>query len=154
MAEGKELKQIIRVAGVDLDGNKPIAHQMTKIKGVGVAYSNMICKLLGIAKSKKSGELVEEEVKRIEEALANPLKFGSPSWILNRKKDPETGENKHLVGSDLKFIQDNDIKMKKKIRSYQGVRHSQGLPVRGQKTKSNFRKNKGNVKGVQKKGKK
>jgi small subunit ribosomal protein S13 len=144
----KEVKQIIRIAGVDVDGSKPIRHQLTRIKGVGVAYSNMMCSLIGLNKNKKAGELSESEIKRIEESLINPVNLGAPWWMLNRQKDPETGESKHLIGSDLKFIQDNDIKMMRKIRSYKGIRHSMGQPVRGQRTKSNFRKNKGKVLGV------
>ena len=51
----------------------------------------------------------------------------------------------------MSFTQDNDIKMLKKIKSYKGIRHSLGLPVRGQRTRSNFRKNKGKVMGVKRK---
>ena len=150
----KEINQIVRIGGVDLNGEKPVNHELTNVKGVGVAYSNMICNLVGIPKLKKSGELSEEEIKRIEEALNNPINFGAPSWMLNRRKDPETGKDIHVVSNDLKFIKDNDIKMMRKIKSYKGVRHSSGLPVRGQKTKSNFRKNKGKVASVKKKGNK
>ncbi len=150
MAE-KEIRQIIRIGGVDLNGDKPINHQLTNVKGVGVSYANMICKLVGIPKLKTAGELSDEELKRIEEAISDPQKFGAPIWMLNRQKDPETGENKHITSNDLKFIQDNDIKLMRKIKSYKGTRHSAGLPARGQKTKSNFRRNKGNVKGVQRK---
>jgi len=71
--------------------------------------------------------------------------------MLNRRKDYETGEDKHLLSSDLAFTKDNDIKMLKKIKSYKGMRHAFGLPVRGQRTRSNFRRNKGKVTGVQKK---
>src|SRR3990167_8425454 len=55
----------------------------------------------------------------------------------------------HLLTSDLKLQKDNDIKRMKKIRSYKGVRHSIGQPVRGQRTRSNFRK--GSAIGVNKK---
>lgn len=154
MSENKEFRQIVRIVNVDVDGNKPINHQLTKIKGVGTSYSNMICNLVGLPKLKKVGELSDEEINRIEKALTNPDQFGAPSWMLNRKRDPETGKDMHIISSDLKFIQDNDIKLMRKIRSYKGTRHSAGLPVRGQKTKSNFRKNKGKVTGVKKKGKK
>ena len=51
----------------------------------------------------------------------------------------------NFLQDDLSFAEENDIKMMKKIRSYRGVRHGMGLPVRGQRTKSNFRKNKGKV---------
>jgi small subunit ribosomal protein S13 len=72
--------------------------------------------------------------------------------MLNRKKDPEDNLDRHLIGSSLTFTQDNDIKMLKKIKSYKGLRQSLGLPARGQRTKSNFRKNKGKVLGVKRKG--
>jgi small subunit ribosomal protein S13 len=71
--------------------------------------------------------------------------------MLNRRKDYETGEDIHLLSSDLAFTQDNDIKMMKKMKSYKGMRHARGLTVRGQKTRANFRRNKGKVAGVQKK---
>jgi small subunit ribosomal protein S13 len=147
----KELRQIVRISGFDLDGTKSVGHQLTRVKGVGVSYANAICIVLSLNKSIKSGELSDEQLAKIEKVLADPHQFKIPEWMLNRKKDPETGENRHLVGSDLKFIQDNDIKMMRKIRCYKGIRHSQGLPVRGQKTKSNFRRNKGKAMGVHKK---
>ena len=151
MAE-KQIRQIVRISGVDLDGDKSLNTQLTNVKGVGVSYANMICNLVSIDKLKKSGDLTEEEIKRIEDALANPSNFGAPSWMLNRQKDPETGKDIHIVSNDLKFVQENDIKLMRKIKSYKGTRHSSGLPARGQKTKSNFRKNKGKVAGVKRKG--
>ncbi|MCK5283172.1 MAG: 30S ribosomal protein S13 [Nanoarchaeota archaeon] len=151
MSENKEFKQLVRIGGADFGGDKPIYHQLTKIRGVGTSYSNMICNLVGISKLKKAGELSDKEIQRIEEAIVNPEKFGAPVWMVNRRKDPETGKDQHLTGSELKFNQDNDIKIMRKIRSYKGTRHSQGLPARGQRTKSNFRRNKGKVTGVKKK---
>ena len=64
----------------------------------------------------------------------------------------EDGKDFHLLTGNLSFAEENDVKRLKKIRSYRGIRHGQGLPVRGQKTKANFRKNKGKVSlGVAKK---
>ena len=143
-----EIKQIIRIANVDVDGERAIYHQLTKIKGVGTSYSNMICNLLGGQKDKKVGELTESELAKIKAAVENHEKINAPAWMLNRRNDPETGKNAHIITNDLKFIQDNDIKLMKKIKSYKGVRHASGLPVRGQRTKSNFRKNKGKATGV------
>jgi small subunit ribosomal protein S13 len=71
--------------------------------------------------------------------------------MLNRNRDFETGENQHLLTGDLAFVQDNDIKRAKKIKSWTGIRHIRGQPVRGQRTRSHFRKNKGKVIGVKKK---
>ena len=64
-------------------------------------------------------------------------------FLINGYKDPETGADHHLVGADVKFTVENDIKTQRRIKSYIGVRHASGLPVHGQRTQGNFRKNKG-----------
>ena len=59
--------------------------------------------------------------------------------MLNRRKDITTGEDLHLLGSDLTLEIDKDIKLLKKIRSWRGVRHALGLKVRGQRTRTTGR---------------
>lgn len=147
----QELKYFVRIANTDLDGNKPIEHALARIKGISYMFSNAILNVAGIQKAVKAGYLSEDQVSKIDEIIKDPLKFNIPSWLLNRKRDPADNMDRHLTGSNLAFTQDNDIKMMKKIRSYKGIRHSLGLPVRGQRTRSNFRKNKGKVLGVKKK---
>ena len=147
----QELKYFVRIANTDLDGNKLIYNSLTRIKGINFMFSNAILNAAGIEKAKKTGALTDDEVAKIDDILKDPAKFKLPAWLFNRKKDPEDGSDKHLIGTNLSFIQDNDIKMMKKIKSYKGIRHSLGLPVRGQRTRSNFRKNKGKVMGVKKK---
>lgn len=147
----QELKYFVRIANTDLDGNKPLYHSLTKIKGINFMLSNAICNAAGIEKTKRTGYLTDEESLKIDEIIKEPLKFKLPSWLFNRQRDPEDSTNRHLTGSTLTFTQDNDIKMMKKTRSYKGIRHSLGLPVRGQRTRSNFRKNKGKVMGVKRK---
>src|SRR3989338_5512633 len=144
----KDFNYIVRIVNADLDGNKPIIQALRKIKGVSFMFANAVCRLTGVDTTQKTGYLNEEDIKKIEEVLKNPLKFNTPFWMLNRKKNPEDGNDKHLLGADLKFTQENDIRFMKKVRSYKGIRHSFGLPVRGQRTKSNFRRNKGKVMGV------
>lgn len=152
MAEQKqELKYFVRIANTDLDGNKAIYQSLTKIKGINFMLSNAILNIANIQKTKKTGYLTDEEALKIDEIIKEPTRFKVPSWLFNRRLDPEDNVSKHLVGSTLSFVQDNDIKMMKKIRSYRGIRHSLGLPVRGQRTRSNFRKNKGKVLGVKRK---
>ncbi|MDO8517486.1 MAG: 30S ribosomal protein S13, partial [Nanoarchaeota archaeon] len=63
-------------------------------------------------------------------------------FLVNRRKDYESGENKHLYGADLDLQKEFDIKKLKKMRAYKGIRHQLGQPVRGQRTKSHFRKEK------------
>lgn len=150
MAE-QEFRHIVRVASTDLNGNKHIGSALTKVKGISIMFATMVCRLSDVDKSKKAGVLTEEEVKKLDAVIENPAKFGAPSWMLNQRKDMSAGQDRHLIRGDLAFAQDNAIKMMRKIRTYRGVRHSMGLPVRGQRTRSNFRKNKGNVMGVQRK---
>ncbi|MBC8494976.1 30S ribosomal protein S13 [archaeon] len=139
----QEFQHIIRIANTDLVGNKAILYGMKKIKGVDVMIANAACSLAGVDKTKKAGNLSSAEAERLTNVLQNLVKSGVPEWMLNRRKNPETGEESHLIGPELQFAKDNDIKKLKKTKSYRGLRLQWGLPVRGQRTKSNFRKNKG-----------
>jgi ribosomal protein S13 len=144
--EGK----IIRILSQDIEGKMKIYPGLTKIKGISWSISNAICKKLKIDKNKKIGDLTNEDIKEISEFIKSP-EF--PEKIINRKRDLETGKNKHLIGNDLELQNEFDIKRLKKIKNYKGYRHIAGLPVRGQKTKGHFRKNKSKGVGIKKKSK-
>ncbi|PIN86460.1 30S ribosomal protein S13 [Candidatus Woesearchaeota archaeon CG10_big_fil_rev_8_21_14_0_10_44_13] len=147
MAE-TDFRHIVRIANTDLEGNKPIGHALMKIKGIGFMFANAICNSTGIDRNKRTGNLTEADIKKIDEIIRNPERYNLPVWLFNRRNDYDSGESKHLITSDIKFTVENDVKRLRMIKSYRGIRHSLGLPVRGQKTRSNFRKNKGNVLGV------
>ncbi|MFP4112560.1 MAG: 30S ribosomal protein S13 [Candidatus Woesearchaeota archaeon] len=147
----KELRNIVRIVNTDLDGDKKISFALTKIKGVSYVFANAVLSVAGIDRDKTPSELTDVEISKIEEIIRNPEKFNMPSWLLNRRKDYETGKDMHLLSSDLDFTVDSDIKRLKKIKSNRGLRHAWNLPVRGQRTKSNFRRNKGKVTGVKRK---
>ena len=150
-APKEELKYFVRIANTDLDGHRSIYNSLTKIKGISYILSNAICNAARIGKAKKTGYLTDDETNRIDDVIKDLSKFGIPPWLFNRRRDPDDNMSRHLTGSTLTFVQDNDIKMMKKAKTYKGIRHSLGLPVRGQRTKSNFRKNKGKVLGVKRK---
>ena len=145
-----EFKHIVRLVDADLNGNKKLLTSLRKIKGVSFSFANAICSVIDIDPEKKVGYLTDEEIKKLAEVIRNPQKFNIVTWLYNRKKDKTTGQDKHLVGSELNFQKDFDIKFLKKIKCYKGIRHSQGLPVRGQRTKGHFRH--GKTMGVRKKG--
>ncbi len=115
-------RYIVRVANTDLNGAKQIYHALKKIKGISFMYANMVCSLAKVDKHKKTGVLTEEEVSRIDDVIKNPLKYNIPSWMMNRRKDYETGEDQHLITSNLTFARENDIKRLKKIRSFRGTK--------------------------------
>ncbi|MBM3228360.1 30S ribosomal protein S13 [Candidatus Pacearchaeota archaeon] len=149
--ERKYGEKVVRILSEDIEGNAKLYVGLTKIKGVSWSLSNAICNMLKIDKNRKIGSLTDEEIKKIIEFLKNPQ---LPNFLFNRKFDLETGENKHLVGTNLELQKDFDIKRLKKIKSYRGIRHAAGLPVRGQRTKSHFRRNRSKSIGIKKKAKK
>lgn len=149
MVEKQDYKYIIRVCNTDLDGSKQIYSAMRKIKGVSYALANAICNVIDLDKTKKAGALNPEEVKKIESVINDPKKYNLPKWLFNRQKDYESGDDKHLIGVPLKLQKEMDLKRLKKIKSYRGMRHAYGLPVRGQRTRGHFRH--GKTVGVQRK---
>ena len=156
MEENKSKQQeysekVIRILSKDIEGGMSLYVGLSKIKGISWALANAICKVLKLDKKRKIGSLTEEEIKKITDFVKNPE---LPSYLLNRRKDFETGEDRHLTGSDMELQKEFDIKRLKKIKSYKGYRHSSGLPVRGQRTKSNFRTNRRKGAGIKKKNRK
>ena len=135
----RSFKYIVRIAATDIDGELKTVYGLAEIKGVGVNLANAICNVLGIDPNMKIGYLTEEEIAKIEDVLKNPLKYGIPSWMLNRRKDYETGKDMHLVGAELIYYVKQDIEREKKIKSWSGIRHALGLKVRGQRTRTTGR---------------
>ncbi len=136
----EDFKHLVRISRKDVDGNKTIVNALTEIKGVGKPLANALIIALGLDANAKMGLVSEDDVTKIEDALKNPLNYNIPEWMLNRREDYETGETLHLIESDLDMTLRSDLNRMKKTRSYKGRRHEVGLPVRGQRTKSTFRK--------------
>lgn len=135
----KAVKGIVRIAETDLDGNKKISTALLKIKGIGQSLALAIPKAATLEPNLLLGNLSEEQIKKLESVIKEPIKFGIPSHMVNYRLNPETGEDEHLVASNLRFNIKTRIDFMRKIRSYKGIRHELGLPVRGQRTRSSFR---------------
>jgi len=141
--EKKEEASIVRIAGRDINGNFKIAKALMQIKGIGntmaEAIANAAEEKFGIDKSARIGMLPEDKVSNLEAIIKNPLKFGLPEYLLNRRKDRETGESMHLIGSDLTVMVRQDVDYDIKIQTWRGFRHQYGQKVRGQRTRSTGR---------------
>jgi len=135
--------------GVTLDGSKTTPHAICGIKGIGVNLAYAIVKKANLDSDTRLGNLSDAEIKRLEDTIENITERGLPNWMFNRRKDPQTGKDLHLLGSDLTLKWREDIEFMKEIRSWKGLRHSYGLKVRGQRTKTAARK--GRSIGVSKK---
>lgn len=134
--EAAKVSSFVRILSADIPGDKSILFGLARIKGVSFAFSNALCQVLGIEKERKISSLTNEEIEKITSFIIKP---SLPSFMLNRRRDLESGEDKHLVSSALELQRDFDIRRLKKIRSYRGWRHALGQPVRGQRTRSHFR---------------
>jgi small subunit ribosomal protein S13 len=116
-----------RIAGVNVPLNKRVEIGLTSIFGVGRSTSNSILKETGIPPDRYVKDLTDDEVIKLREAVDNEL----------------------TVEGDLRRERSQDIKRLQEIGSYRGTRHRRGLPVRGQRTKTNARGRKGPRRGQQ-----
>jgi small subunit ribosomal protein S13 len=120
-----------RIAGVDLPRDKRVEVGLTYIYGIGRSRSNEILKEAGVDPNTRVKDLTETEVNALRAII----------------------DNYHVEG-DLRRDVALNLKRLREINCYRGMRHRRGLPVRGQRTKTNARTRKGPQKQVGKKGKK
>ncbi len=117
----KEESYMARIAGVDLPRDKRVEIGLTYIYGIGRTSSNRILADAGVDPNTRVRDLTDEEVKKIASVI----------------------EETQIVEGDLRRQTAMDIKRLMEIGCYRGIRHRKGLPVRGQKTKTNARTRKG-----------
>ena len=110
-----------RIAGVDLPNEKRVEYGLTYVYGIGVASSNKILAEAGVNPDTRVKDLTEDEEKKIREII----------------------DRDYTVEGDLRRQIALDIKRLMEIGCYRGLRHRRGLPVRGQRTKTNARTRKG-----------
>ena len=115
-----------RVIGIDIPDNKRLEISLTYIYGVGRKVSNQIIEKLGLSKDMRARELNEDQIGRLNAILTS----------------------EYVVEGDLRRQVQNNIKRLIGIHCYRGQRHRLGLPVRGQRTRTNSRTRKGKRKTV------
>lgn len=115
-----------RIAGVDIPNQKRVEIALTYIYGIGRKSSNDILARTGIDPDKRAKDLTEEEIAKIRDEI----------------------EAHYSVEGDLRRDVAMDIKRMVEINCYRGIRHRKGLPVRGQRTKTNARTRKGPAKTI------
>jgi small subunit ribosomal protein S13 len=134
-----EFKHIVRIAGKDLRGERRVQLALTDIKGVGTMMARAVAYAAEVDPMVKLGNLSKEEIGRLEDVVSKPQAHGIPNWMLDRRKDEDSGKDIHIVGSDIDRAVRADIAKERRIRSRRGIRHELGLPVRGQRTRSTGR---------------
>lgn len=122
----------MRIVGVNIPDHKKIEYALPYIYGVGLPLAKKILKSAQIDNNKRAKDLNPQEVNRIREAI----------------------EKNYKIEGDLRREIMMNIKRLKEIQSYRGMRHMRGLPVRGQRTKTNSRTRRGNVRRTMGSGRK
>lgn len=148
MSAAGDFRHLVRIAGRDLDGSKKLIVAISDLRGVGYNFASVVTSRIGLDPKARLGTLSEDQVREVEKAIQSATKSSLPAWYYNRRNDPDTGETKQLLGSDLDFVIKGDVDDEKNMKSWKGVRHSLGLKVRGQRTRTTGRK--GRTVGVRK----
>ena len=136
---GDDFQHIIRVLNTNVDGREKVMYSLTKIKGIGRRFSNLVCKKAEIDLGKRAGELSAAELESLMVIVSNPRQFRIPDWFLNRKHDFKDGKFSQVVSNQLDTKLRDDLERLKKIRNHRGLRHYWQIRVRGQHTKTTGR---------------
>lgn len=116
---------MIRISGVDLQDNWRLGYALTRIKGIGWALSEKVLKELGFDSTRRASTLSPDEVNKISSKL---------------EEYPTEGDLVRRVKGNVQRLQ--------VVGAYRGIRHGRGLPVRGQRTRTNARTKRGKRKTV------
>ena len=139
---GDDFQHILRVLNTNVDGRTKVMYALTKIRGIGRRFYNVVCKKAEIDMGKRAGELSAAELESIMVIVSNPRQFRIPDWFLNRQKNYKDGKYLQQVSNQLDTTFRDDLERLKKIRNHRGLRHYWGIHVRGQHTKTTGRRGK------------
>ncbi len=149
MAEDtEEIKHIVRIMNANLDGHQQVQMALTGIKGIGRRNARFLVQKAEIDPHETLGLLPDEMISKLRD-IVESAQDHLPTWMKNRRKDLLTGEDRHIVSTDLMLTQREEMDIMRNTRSYRGIRHERGLRVRGQRTRSTGRK--GSTVGVSRK---
>lgn len=149
-SEQDEIQHIVRIANTDLEGKKSVQYSLTGIKGINRRIARIISDRSNVDPTATIGYLDDEKIDSLKKTIEE-IRSILPTWMLNRRKDLLTGDDKHILGTEVLLTRREDLNTLKKTRSYRGVRHERGHKVRGQRTRSTGRK--GLTVGVKRKAK-
>lgn len=115
-----------RILGVDVPGNKRVVIALTYLHGIGDTSAAQVCDVLGIDLDRRAHELTEDDLSRLSGYI----------------------DKNFVIEGELRRLETSNISRLRKINCYRGLRHRRGLPVRGQRTRTNARTRKGKKRTV------
>ncbi len=134
-----EIRHIVRIADTDLDGKRSVSYALTGIKGISRRIAKILSVNAGLDPYSTLGYLKDAEIEKLQSSV-DGITMVIPPWMANKQNDIASGEDRHLIGTDVLLGLNEDLNLMKKMRSYKGIRHERGLRVRGQRTRSTGRK--------------
>lgn len=134
-----EIRHIVRIADTDLEGRRSVSYALTGIKGISRRIAKILSVNAGLDPYATLGYLKDAEIEKLQSSV-DSITMIIPPWMANKQNDITSGEDRHLIGTDVLLGLNEDLNLMKKMRSYKGVRHERGLRVRGQRTRSTGRK--------------
>lgn len=140
LMQTQEFQHILRILNTNVEGKRNVVFALTKIKGLGRRFADIICKKAEIDVNKRAGELTADEIEKLVAIIQNPRQFKVPLWFLNRQKDWKTGKYSQVFAQNFDAKLRDDVERLKKIRAHRGLRHWWGIRVRGQHTCSTGRR--------------
>ena len=140
LMQSNEFQHILRILNTNVEGKRNVVFALTKIRGLGRRFADLICKKAEVDVNKRAGELTADEIEKIVAIIQSPKQFKIPLWFLNRQKDIKTGKYTQIFAQQLDAKLRDDIERMKKMRAHRGLRHWFGVRVRGQHTKTTGRR--------------
>lgn len=142
--EEEGVRGIVRLAGKDVEGHIPLERALLRVKGIGQTtkktVSRIIAKELNVAPDVKVGTFTDPQIEQIDKILGSIHDYGVPPFLLNCRKDRDSGKDRHNIMTSLVFSQRQDIEAEKNLYTWRGYRHNYGQRVRGQRTRNTGRK--------------
>jgi len=142
-------RHLVRIKSTDLEGYLTVTLGLSKISGVNRRLAEAIVRTLKIPLSERVGYLTDSTIKEMEAIISDPTSVNIPAWLVNRRKDRQTGDDLHITEAQLILQTKQDVERYIRIRSRRGIRHSFKLKVRGQRTRTHGKG--GSTVGVSKK---
>eukprot|EP00558_Chaetoceros_sp_UNC1202_P012262 CAMPEP_0197238604 /NCGR_PEP_ID=MMETSP1429-20130617/5106_1 /TAXON_ID=49237 /ORGANISM="Chaetoceros sp., Strain UNC1202" /LENGTH=165 /DNA_ID=CAMNT_0042697805 /DNA_START=120 /DNA_END=618 /DNA_ORIENTATION=- len=121
LMQGPEFQHILRILNTNVEGKRNVVFALTKIRGLGRRFADLICKKAEVDVNKRAGELTADEIEKLVAIIQNPRQFKIPLWFLNRQKDFKTGKYSQVFAQNFDAKLRDDIERMKKIRAHRGL---------------------------------
>ena len=142
-------RDLLRMFNTNVDGKYCLSIALTQIKGIGRRFAKACCQKAGLNPLMRAGEISEKDEENLIKIISEPVKNGLPLWMINHRKEQETGLDVHINSNMFSQQWRIELERLRRAKANRGIRHNNNIKVRGQRTKCTGRRQ--GVVGVQRK---